>query len=126
MFHFFGEHSVPVNRISDISNSFSVSMLPWGIAFMMLNALIGMFWGKVKQADAEKSKVITELQEALAKVKTLSGFLPICAACKKIRDDHGYCNQIETYIRKHSEVEFSHSICPGCAQKMYPEIYKDN
>jgi hypothetical protein len=92
----------------------------------MLNALIGMFWGKVKQADAEKSKVITELQEALAKVKTLSGFLSICAACKKIRDDHGYWNQIETYIRKHSEVEFSHSICPGCAQKMYPEIYKDN
>lgn len=85
-----------------------------------------MFWGKIKQADAEKSKVISELQEALAKVKTLSGLLPICATCKKIRDDQGYWNQIEAYIRDHSEVEFSHGICPGCAKKMYAEIYRDN
>jgi PAS domain S-box-containing protein len=64
------------------------------------------------------------LQDALAKVKTLSGLLPICANCKKIRDDKGYWNQIEAYIRDHSEADFSHSICPECAKKLYPEFYK--
>lgn len=62
------------------------------------------------------------LKEAMDEVKILSGFLPICASCKKIRDDKGYWNQIETFIREHSEAEFSHSICPECAQKLYPEF----
>ena len=62
-----------------------------------------------------------DLQQALASVKKLSGFLPICASCKKIRDDKGYWNQIEEYIRDHSEVEFTHGVCPDCAQKLYPE-----
>ena len=56
------------------------------------------------------------------KIKILSGFLPICASCKKIRDDKGYWNQIESYIKKHSEAEFSHSICPECAKNLYPEF----
>lgn len=60
-----------------------------------------------------------KLQKALSKIKTLSGLLPICASCKKIRDDKGYWNQIESYIRDHSEAEFSHSICPPCAEKLY-------
>ncbi len=64
-----------------------------------------------------------ELQEALAKIKTLSGLLPICASCKKIRDDKGYWNRIETYISDHSEAEFSHSICPECTKKLYPQLY---
>jgi len=68
------------------------------------------------------SKTIENLQDALAKVNVLSGFLPICASCKKIRDDRGYWNQIESYIRDHSEAEFSHSICPACAKKLYPEL----
>jgi hypothetical protein len=63
-----------------------------------------------------------ELEEALDKVKILSGYLPICASCKKIRDDKGYWNQIEMYIRDHSEAEFSHGICPECAKKLYPGI----
>ena len=67
----------------------------------------------------------TELQAALAKIKTLSGFLPICASCKKIRDDKGYWNQIEAYISDHSEAEFSHSVCPECAKKLYPDFYDD-
>ena len=62
------------------------------------------------------------LKDALAEVKVLSGFLPICASCKKIRDDKGYWNKLEAYIREHSEVEFSHSICPECARKLYPDI----
>ena len=63
-----------------------------------------------------------ELKHTLLKVKTLSGLLPICAHCKKIRDDKGYWNQIESYIKDHSEAEFSHSICQECAKKHYPDI----
>lgn len=63
-----------------------------------------------------------EKEKALQEVKILSGFLPICASCKKIRDDKGYWNQIESYIRDHSEAEFSHGICPDCAKKLYPDI----
>ncbi len=76
-----------------------------------------------KEAEEERARLIGELQEALAKVKTLSGLLPICASCKSIRDDQGYWQQIEAYIRDHSEAEFSHSVCPECAKKLYPEIF---
>jgi hypothetical protein len=75
-----------------------------------------------KQAQIEKDALIVELQDALSRVKTLSGLLPICASCKKIRDDQGYWKQIETYIRDHSEADFSHSICPDCYKKLYPNI----
>lgn len=64
-----------------------------------------------------------ELQDALSKVKLLGGLLPICASCKKIRDDKGYWQQIEAYIRDHSEAEFSHGICPECARTLYPEYF---
>lgn len=73
-------------------------------------------------AALERERLITELQQALADVKTLSGMLPICSNCKKIRDDKGYWNQIESYISKHSDTVFSHSICPECAQKLYPDL----
>ena len=72
-----------------------------------------------KQAERERERLIAELQEALERVRTLSGMLPICANCKKIRDDKGYWNQIESYIRDHTHAEFSHSICPDCARKLY-------
>lgn len=65
-----------------------------------------------------------ELEEALARVKVLSGIIPICSACKKIRDDHGYWNQLESFIREHSDAEFTHGICPSCARQLYPEEYK--
>ncbi len=123
VFHFTGEHSEVTNLVSEILQAFSVSMLPWGLAFMILSALLGVFWGKIKQADKEKSVVIAELKKALEEIKTLSGFLPICASCKKIRDDQGYWKQIEVYISEHSEAEFSHGICPECAEKLYPDIY---
>jgi hypothetical protein len=77
---------------------------------------------KRRQAEMELKQEIIEHKAALDKVKLLSGFLPICASCKKIRDDRGYWNQIEAYIRDKSEVEFSHSICPDCAKKLYPEF----
>ncbi len=76
-----------------------------------------------KRAEEETEKVINQLREALAHVKKLSGLLPICASCKKIRDDRGYWLQVEEYIRNHSEAEFSHGLCPECAKKLYPEIF---
>ena len=79
-----------------------------------------------KANEAERERLIDDLQEALAKVKTLSGFLPVCANCKKIRDDGGYWNQIESYIEAHSEAEFSHSICPECEKELYPELFEEN
>jgi len=79
---------------------------------------------KRKRAEDAKEDLIEDLQNALEEVNLLSGFLPICASCKKIRDDKGYWNQIESYIRDHSEVEFSHGICPDCAKELYPDTYK--
>jgi len=81
-----------------------------------------------KQVEEQRNKLIAELQKALSEVKTLRGFLPICSHCKKIRDDKGYWNQIESYIQDHSEAEFSHGICQECAKKYYPDmdIYDDN
>ncbi|MCK5077058.1 MAG: hypothetical protein KAR38_11815, partial [Calditrichia bacterium] len=79
-----------------------------------------------KKAEEEKEKLNTELQTALAEVKTLRGIIPICSSCKKIRDDKGYWNQIESYIREHSDAQFSHSICPDCAKRLYPEYYDEN
>jgi hypothetical protein len=72
--------------------------------------------------EAEREKLIRELQDTLAQIKKLSGLLPICASCKKIRDDQGYWNQIEAYIRDHSEAKFSHGICPECMKKLYPDL----
>ena len=74
-----------------------------------------------RRSEAERERLILELKGALDKVKTLSGMLPICASCKKIRDDSGYWQNIEHYIHQHSEAEFSHGICPDCIRKLYPE-----
>lgn len=76
-----------------------------------------------KRAQKERERLIQELQEAFAKIKVLSGFIPICSSCKKIRDDQGYWNQLETYLQKHSEAQFSHGICPDCAAVLYPGIF---
>ncbi len=74
-----------------------------------------------RKMEAERTELIAHLNETLSKVKTLSGLLPICASCKMIRDDHGYWQKLETYVREHSGAEFSHSICPECMDRLYPE-----
>jgi PAS domain S-box-containing protein len=79
---------------------------------------------KRKEAEEDRERLILELREAISKIKTLSGLLPICASCKKIRNDKGYWEQMEIYIRDHSEADFSHGICPECAEKLYPDYYK--
>ena len=78
-----------------------------------------------KRTAQERENLINNLKQALAEVKTLQGFIPICASCKKIRDDKGYWNQIESYIREHSDAEFSHGICPECAVRLYKEYSSD-
>jgi len=76
-----------------------------------------------KRTAAEREQLISDLQKAIAEVRTLSGLLPICSSCKKIRDDQGYWNSLEHFIRTHSGAEFSHGICPECASRLYPEYF---
>lgn len=105
--------------------TFIISARPFRDVEGNLVGIVESFQDITERILAEKAKVelIDHLQEALDRVNLLSGMLPICASCKKIRDDKGYWNQIETYIRDHSEAEFSHGICPECAKKLYPEFY---
>jgi hypothetical protein len=72
--------------------------------------------------DNESRALIGRLEKALSEVKTLERLLPICANCKKIRDDTGYWNQIEAYLQEHADTRFTHSVCPECVQKLYPEF----
>jgi len=74
------------------------------------------------RASQAQSSGATDI--VLSQAKVLSGLLRICSSCKKIRNDNGYWEQIEMYVRDHSEAEFSHGICPECAEKLYPEFYK--
>jgi len=75
-----------------------------------------------EHAEKEREALIAQLREALSKIRTLKGLIPICAACKRVRDDSGFWNQIEAYITEHSDADFSHGICPECAQKLYPHL----
>lgn len=74
-----------------------------------------------RREEAERIRLIDELTRALSQAKTLRGLLPICASCKKIRDDHGYWQQVEVYIQEHSEAGFTHGLCPGCVGKFFPD-----
>lgn len=80
---------------------------------------------EIKQEQEKREKLILELQDAISNVKQLQELLPICASCKKIRDDKGYWHQVEEYLNKKNDMLFSHSICPDCARELYPEMFKD-
>ena len=128
--HFMAIHNdpgaVPVVEgiTSAILKSFSISMLPWSISFAFFNGVIGLYYGTIKQTNLAKEELILDLQNALTEVKKLSGMLPICSSCKKIRDDDGYWQQIEEYIRDHSEADFTHGICNDCVKELYPEFHQ--
>ena len=77
---------------------------------------------RVRRGKLRELELSARVEQAVAQVKVLSGLLPICASCKKIRDDTGYWSQMETYIHDHSEAEFSHGICPDCSEKLYPGV----
>jgi DNA-binding response OmpR family regulator len=76
----------------------------------------------LREKEREQQELILKLQEALAEIKTLKGFIPICASCKKVRDDEGYWNQLEAYISKRTDAVFSHGLCPECADKYRAEL----
>jgi hypothetical protein len=78
-----------------------------------------------RRAERERERLIAEISAALADVKALRGLLPICASCKKIRDDSGYWQQLEHYIEGHSTASFSHGLCPDCIGKYNPDLNKD-
>lgn len=96
------------------------SMISGAIGIVVIAAGAGLFLVLTNPLIEKLGRTNEELQSTLSKVKQLSGMLPICASCKKIRDDKGYWKQIEIYIRDHSEVEFSHGLCPDCAKRLYP------
>ena len=82
---------------------------------------IGQFIER-RHSEAQREKLIQELQEAMGRIKSLSGLLPICSSCKKIRDDKGYWNNLEMYIQERSEADFTHGICPECTRRLYPGL----
>jgi PAS domain S-box-containing protein len=77
---------------------------------------------EIKKSEAEKEKLIARLRKSLSEIKTLRGILPICSYCKKIRDDKGYWDQVEVYLKQHTDADFSHGICPECLDKYFPEL----
>jgi PAS domain S-box-containing protein len=75
-----------------------------------------------RRSEAERERLIRDLRQAVAQIRTLHGLIPICASCKKIRDDRGYWHQVEVYLRDHAGADFSHGLCPDCAVRLYPEV----
>ena len=109
--------SMAANAIQEIVflGSMAVSLLG-AFGFIMMNA--AAVEHEMKGIDERLRATLHELEQKMLQIKTLSGMLPICASCKKIRDDRGYWNSIEVYLHNHSEAEFSHGLCPECAQKL--------
>jgi hypothetical protein len=94
------------------------------ILVVMIGFVFGLYRWRVWQLLAREKMLKANVKEAVAKIKVLNGLIPICASCKKIRDDKGYWDQLEGYIQSHSEAKFSHGVCPECAEKLYGDFYK--
>ena len=92
--------------------------------YIVKGQVTGTMLGRAIRYAIERRKLLVQLERSASEIKRLRGILPICASCKKIRDDKGYWTQVETYIRDNTGTEFSHGICPDCAEKLYPEYYK--
>lgn len=101
-----------------VSGPFGYILKPFEERELQIAIEMGIYKHRMEQ---EREQLVQELQEALSKVKTLTGLLPICSFCKRIRDDKGYWSAVETYVSKNTEVKFSHGLCPGCAEKFYPK-----
>ena len=133
-------HFSDVQAVIDVSDGnteeFTVQTKDGGVCFVEVSSSIvrntaGKIEGRMasfvditrrKQLEQEQKNLIQKLQDALDKIKTLRGLIPICAACKNIRDDRGFWHQVEEYISQHSEAKFSHGVCPDCMKKLYPEV----
>lgn len=107
-----------------IESHYSKYILPFFVGGVS-GFLVGYMQDKWVDLCRRQETIIAErtadLQKALDEVRTLKGIIPICAGCKKIRDDQGYWEQIEIYITEHSDAEFSHGLCPDCLEKFYAE-----
>lgn len=103
--------------------SLIVSYLLVKVLYVYKSKLQNEMMERIK-ADEGRKKLIEDLRKAIDTIKLLRGFIPICASCKKIRDDKGFWIQVEQYISERSEVEFTHSICPSCMEKLYPDLKK--
>jgi ABC-type multidrug transport system fused ATPase/permease subunit len=110
-----------VNRELTLVSLFLAVVIPLVIFPFSLYIFLGLF-KKIHESEQSLLKTNKELEKALKDVKELSGMLPICASCKKIRDDNGYWSQVEEYISNKTDVVFSHSLCPTCYQKESDEI----
>lgn len=73
----------------------------------------------------ERQKLLTALEKSLREIKTLRGFIPVCAWCRKIRDDDGYWKRLEVYLEGHLDISVTHGICPSCLKKTYPDLYEE-
>lgn len=91
---------------------------PFHVGELRARIEVGRRMVELQAALADK---IEELRQAFDQIKTLRGIVPICASCKQIRDDRGYWNQVEVYVRDHTEAQFSHGICPTCLKKLFPD-----
>jgi hypothetical protein len=116
--------------LADIHSSHlysSIALGFWNTIIRLFSFLIIAYsTSKIRLLVAKERETAQALRDALSQVKTLSGLIPICASCKKIRDDKGYWNQVETFIQEHSEAEFSHGICPDCMKKLYGVVLEDD
>jgi DNA-binding response OmpR family regulator len=92
--------------------------------YLVKGHVTGVLLGRSIRYAIERKKMLIQLENSAKEIKKLRGILPICANCKKIRDDKGYWTQVEVYISDHSETEFSHGLCPECATKIYPDYFK--
>jgi hypothetical protein len=97
-------------------------IISFAIGIIMLIAGAALFIRVTNPLIVKLEETIKEFKIALQKVKVLSGLIPICASCKKIRDDKGYWNQLESYLKAHSDADFTHGICPECVKKLYPQL----
>lgn len=92
--------------------------------YLIKGEVTDVMLGRSIRYAIERKKLLAQLEQSAKEIKTLRGFLPICSHCKKIRDDKGYWTQVDEYVSKHTEAEFSHGICPDCAIKIYPKYFK--
>ena len=107
-----------INR-AKVSEPFAYLLKPFEERHLKINIEMSLYKHRM---ELEREMLILELQEALAKVKTLTGLLPICAWCKNVRNDKGYWLSVEKYVQIHTEAKFSHGVCPDCARKHFPDF----
>jgi hypothetical protein len=131
-------HAKQGYKVGDIRGGISVTLpsfpkadyfpliFGYGIATVLGSLIIFIAGHMLDNKERKQQELIKDLQDALTEIETLQGIVPICSFCKKIRDDEGFWNQVESYVSKHTKAEFSHGICPECKTKQYPELYGED